>query len=57
MQGNHLSGFHPFVRDLIAQRALQREEPFQLYTCWNGMVAMPAHPFIAVRAICVGMER
>jgi hypothetical protein len=46
MNGRHLSGFYPFVHDPIAQLDFQNDVPFQVYSCWNGMVAMPARPFL-----------
>lgn len=46
LNGNHLSGFYPFVHEAAAQRSFQRDLPFQVYTCWNGLVAMQAKPFL-----------
>ena len=35
----------PFPTDPIARAALDQLEPFQVFSCWNGAVVMPARAF------------
>lgn len=36
----------PFFRDSISRHAMKNMSPVPVKSCWNGMVAMPAAPFI-----------
>ncbi|KAJ5145761.1 uncharacterized protein N7515_000325 [Penicillium bovifimosum] len=36
----------PYFRSAISRQALKRFAPVPVTSCWNGMVAMPASPFI-----------
>jgi len=42
LAGQTLSPWYPFVRDPDAQARLRAGQPFRLYSCWNGAVALPA---------------
>jgi hypothetical protein len=45
LNGATLSGWYPFVRESLAQARLIAGEPFRVYSCWNGAVALPAAAF------------
>jgi hypothetical protein len=42
LNGATLSGWFPFVRERTAQAKLIAGQPFRVYSCWNGAVALPA---------------
>ncbi|KAJ6107300.1 hypothetical protein N7523_008623 [Penicillium sp. IBT 18751x] len=37
----------PFFRDSVSRHAMKSMSPVPVKSCWNGMVAMPAAPFIS----------
>ncbi|KAJ5071379.1 hypothetical protein M0811_10441 [Anaeramoeba ignava] len=38
LNGESCTGIYPYFRDPQAQNALRRNEPFNVYSCWNGVV-------------------
>eukprot|EP00743_Colponemidia_sp_Colp-15_P010225 GILK01011239.1.p1 GENE.GILK01011239.1~~GILK01011239.1.p1 ORF type:complete len:455 (+),score=84.63 GILK01011239.1:45-1409(+) len=46
IEGNHFSDLYPFVRHSESQRKLLRKEPFEVFSCWNGLISLAAKPFI-----------
>jgi len=45
IEGYWFSGYYPYTRHKESQEALKKEEPFQVYSCWNGVAVMDAKPF------------
>ncbi|KAL4890322.1 cryptococcal mannosyltransferase 1-domain-containing protein [Aspergillus ambiguus] len=37
----------PYFASSVSRRALERMDPVPVRSCWNGMVAMPASPFLS----------
>ncbi|MES1907106.1 MAG: hypothetical protein MHM6MM_000287 [Cercozoa sp. M6MM] len=42
LNGDVLSGYHPYVAETNAQAKAKKYEPFQVYSCWNGAVVFRA---------------
>ncbi|KAL8714833.1 MAG: hypothetical protein Q9220_001346 [cf. Caloplaca sp. 1 TL-2023] len=44
--GNWGSAWNSFWNNDIARSALHMGQPFQVYSCWNGVIAVSAEPFL-----------
>ena len=47
LHGASLSGWYPYVRERAAQARLVAGQPFRVYSCWNGIVALPADALVS----------
>lgn len=47
LHGASLSGWYPHVRERAGQARLVAGQPFRVYSCWNGIVALAADAFVA----------
>lgn len=47
LHGASLSGWYPHVRERAGQARLIAGQPFRVYSCWNGIVALPADTFVS----------
>jgi hypothetical protein len=46
VEGYWFAGYFPYARHEKTRRSVMAGRPFPVYSCWNGMVAMTAEPFI-----------
>lgn len=44
-----LRPFWPYVKDANSRDRVALEQPFEVASCWNGVVAFPAQPYIRSR--------
>lgn len=44
--GTPMRVFWPYVKDPVSIERLRENKPFEVSTCWNGMVAFPAGPYL-----------
>jgi hypothetical protein len=44
--GAPLRAFWPFAYDKISQKAVRKEQPFEVAACWNGAVVIDAEPLL-----------
>jgi alpha-1,3-mannosyltransferase len=40
LNGEKFDGYYPYVRERSAQESLRRNEPFNVYSCWNGAAVL-----------------
>lgn len=53
LQGEAFDAHYPFVAEPAAQAALRANEPFRVYSCWNGAVVLPGNALVEVRGHAV----
>jgi hypothetical protein len=44
IDGNWLSGYYPFASHAESKAAVHANQPFRVYSCWNGVAAFDAKP-------------
>ncbi|KAH7106417.1 cryptococcal mannosyltransferase 1-domain-containing protein [Auriculariales sp. MPI-PUGE-AT-0066] len=44
--GGMVAGVWPFLLEPSGRRSIERNEPAQVFTCWNGIIALRAEPFL-----------
>lgn len=47
LHGKTFYNYYPYVKDATSQALLRKLQPFRVFSCWNGAVAMKATPFIS----------
>lgn len=46
LDGNWFSGYYPFASHIDSKQAVLNNQPFKVYSCWNGAVAFAAEPLL-----------